>query len=133
MNEWVIRYRKPQPEPDMEILEESALAMAQATIQNAINASGISRSELARRMNRPRSFVTRMLSGDHNLTVKTMSRALAACGYELRFGYEPIYWGWSEDDHQLYSTTLSRRTGGAGVGAPRPTSDANTAVPALAA
>ena len=79
---------------DHEILEESALAMAQSAIQNAINQAGISRADLARKMGRPRSFISLMLSGSHNLTVKTMSRALAACGFEIRFQRVPIVWNW---------------------------------------
>jgi transcriptional regulator with XRE-family HTH domain len=76
--------------PDLEILEEGALAMAQSTIQNAINLSEITRAELARRLGRPRSFISRMLRGDHNLTIKTMARTLLACGYEVRFSIEPL-------------------------------------------
>jgi hypothetical protein len=34
------------------------------------------------------------MSGDHNLTVKTMARVLAACGYEVRFGIEQIHGNW---------------------------------------
>jgi hypothetical protein len=81
---------------DIEVLEESALAMAQSTIQNAMDASGLSRAEIARRMERDRSFVSRMLSGSHNLTVKTVARSLAACGFEVRFERVPIVWNWVE-------------------------------------
>lgn len=81
---------------DVEVLEEAALAMAQSVIQNAIDESGISRAELARRMERNRSFISRMLSGSHNLTVKTMARSLAACGFEVRFERVPIACNWVE-------------------------------------
>jgi transcriptional regulator with XRE-family HTH domain len=91
-NPWLLSKRDSSP--DLEILEEAALAMAQATIQNAITRSGLSRAELARRLDRPRSFISRILSGDHNLTIKTMARTLLACGYEVRFGSEPLNWGW---------------------------------------
>jgi ribosome-binding protein aMBF1 (putative translation factor) len=97
MNPWLTRKRDAVP--DLDILEEAALAMAQAVVQNAINRSGISRAELARRLNRSRSFVSRMLCGDHNLTVKTMARALAACGEEVRLGSEPITWAWPHIEH----------------------------------
>lgn len=91
MNEWM---KSSQVRVDPEVLEETALAMAQATIQNAINQTDINRAELARKMNRPRSFVSRMLSGRHNLTIKTMARALAACGLEVRFSTTPVEWNW---------------------------------------
>lgn len=79
---------------DVEVIEESALAMAQSTIQKAINEARISQADLARKMQCNRSMVTRMLSGRHNLTIKTMSRALAACGSEVRFERVPIAWYW---------------------------------------
>ncbi len=91
MSHWV---RHLGSEIDVGVLEESALAMAQSTIQNAINQVGITKADLARKMDCHRSFVSRMLSGNHNLTIKTMSRALAACGYEVRFQRAPIVWNW---------------------------------------
>lgn len=91
MKNWVERHKSPV---DFEILEESALAMAQSTIQNAINDAVISQADLARKMGRNRSIVSRILSGNHNLTVKTMARSLAACGFEVRFERVPIEWNW---------------------------------------
>jgi hypothetical protein len=81
---------------DVDVLEESALAMAQATIQNAIDDSHLSRAEMARRMGRNRALVSRMLRGSHNLTVRTMARALAVCGFEMHFERVPITWNWVE-------------------------------------
>jgi len=91
MSHWV---RHVGTEIDIGVLEESALASAQSTIQNAIKQAGLSKAVLARKMNCHRSFVSRMLSGNHNLTIKTMSRALAACGFEVRFQHVPIAWNW---------------------------------------
>ena len=91
MSHWV---RHLGSEIDVGVLEESALAMAQSTIQNAINQVGMTKAELARKMDCHRSFVSRMLSGNHNLTIKTMSRALAVCGFEVRFQHAPIVWNW---------------------------------------
>ena len=39
-----------------------------------------------------RSGITRMLSGSHNLTIKTMAKVLAVCGHEVRFEAVPIVW-----------------------------------------
>jgi hypothetical protein len=94
MNQWVTNIRAEMEAIDVEVLEESALAMAQATIQNAINDAALSRAELARRMQCSRSLITRMLAG-HNLTIKTMARALAACQMEVRFEKVPIEWTWA--------------------------------------
>jgi|SRR5947209_20259026 len=92
MSHWVARFNVPV---DFEIVEESALAMAQSTIQNAIDAAQISKADLARKMRCNRSVVSRMLRGSHNLTIKTMARALAACGCEIRFENVPLEWNWA--------------------------------------
>ncbi len=92
MFSWLTRLGPPV---ESEVLEESALAMAQSTIQNAIIQAGISKSDLARRMQCNRSHVSRIMTGEHNLTIKTMARALAACGQEIRFQTVPIAWNWS--------------------------------------
>jgi transcriptional regulator with XRE-family HTH domain len=88
-NEWV------DDAVDLDIIEETALAMAQSTLQNAITKSGISRAEMSRRMKCNRSLVSRLLSGSHNLTVKTMARCLAVCGFEVRFEPVVLEWNWS--------------------------------------
>lgn len=101
MTEWIVKHE----EPDLEVLEESALFLAQATIQNAINEAGLSRAELAKKMDCPRSFISRMLSGRHNLTVKTMARAILACGFEVGFSRTPIVWKWMANECPRVSNT----------------------------
>jgi antitoxin component HigA of HigAB toxin-antitoxin module len=75
--------------PDWESLEEMSLAMAQAEIQIAMDESGLKKSELADKLGRPRSFISRILSGNHNLTIRTMARVFGACGFEIRFQRAP--------------------------------------------
>lgn len=111
MNQWV-KYMGSQI--DAEVLEESALAVAQSTIQTAMNQAGISRADLARNMECNRSFVSRMLSGSHNLTIKTMARALASCGFEVRFEKVPIAWNWGAETATSHEQeALSAQTGSA--------------------
>lgn len=90
-----------------EILEEAALAGAQSSMYNAIRESGLTRAEVARRMGSARSFVTRMLQDDHNLTIRTYARALAACGFECRFGRAKIDPAWNAlHSREEHHTTL---------------------------
>jgi hypothetical protein len=94
------RWQSPQnehTEVDVDVIVESALAMAQATIQKAMREGEVRNVDLATRLGRPRSFISKMLSGSHNLTVKTLARALAVCGYELTWQYRPIQWGWVKE------------------------------------
>jgi len=111
MSHWTSNVNNPI---DVEILEESALAMAQSTIQKAINEAHISKADLARAMVISRSGVTRMLSGSHNLTVKTMARALAACGCEVRFDAVPVEWNWqpiAQPSRDVLPTSVGSVTG----------------------
>lgn len=94
---------------DDEVLEESALAMAQATIQQALNASGMSRADLARKLSRHRSYVTHMLSGGRYLTIKTMARALLACGFEVRFSLTRLAADWRANQRRGKWTRRGRR------------------------
>ncbi len=84
-------------EVDLDVIVESALAGAQATIHKAMKESKVRNADLAARLERPRSFISKMLSGSHNLTVRTLARAMAVCGYELTWQYRPIQWGWVKE------------------------------------
>lgn len=85
---------------DLEILQESALAIAQSTIQNAMDERGLRPSMLAEKMGKKRSFVSRMLRGNHNMTIKTFALALGACGYRAKFAYGSLSWKWLPDAPQ---------------------------------
>lgn len=92
-----------QPPPgtaavDLDILQESALAIAQSTIQNAMDARGLKPSELAAKMGRKRPFVSRMLRSNHNMTIKTFALAIGACGFRVKFGYGPLVWRWTSKE-----------------------------------
>jgi transcriptional regulator with XRE-family HTH domain len=88
---------------DVDVIVESSLAMAQATIQKAMKEGNVRNADLAERLGRPRSFISKMLSGSHNLTVKTLARALAVCGYELTWQYQSIQWGWVKEPVVIHS------------------------------
>lgn len=63
---------------------EGVIDRARGAVLGAFSASGISRSELARRLGVSRPYVTNMLKGE-NLTVHQMARIFDACGFELCF------------------------------------------------
>jgi hypothetical protein len=48
-------------------------------------------------MGRSAPYITRLLKGDHNLTIRTLARALGACGYEVEFQTVPLKWNWVDD------------------------------------
>jgi transcriptional regulator with XRE-family HTH domain len=112
MTEWLESHPSGKAPVDFLVVQETALAMAQATIQNVLNESGLKRSELAERMGKPRSFISRMLRGSHNLTIKTFALALAACGFEPNFGYLPLQWGFMADEPVAVACEPSPTSGG---------------------
>ena len=110
MNE---RLSTNQGQVDIELMEETAIALAQSTLCNAMERAGISKSDLARRMGCNRSLVTRILTGSHNLTVRTMARALAVCGFEARFESVPIVWDWKSEPLKHANECLPASAGSA--------------------
>lgn len=64
--------------------------MAQAVVSQAIIKSGLSKSEIARRIGRHHSAVSTALKGEHNLTVRMMARLLTTCGFGVRFELVPL-------------------------------------------
>jgi DNA-binding phage protein len=75
---------------DTEILEETAIAIAQAEICAVMRMTSTPKGEVAKRLGMSSPSVTRALKGDHNLTIRTMARLFGACGYEVRFVAVPI-------------------------------------------
>lgn len=67
-------------------IAESALWDFTERLVTLVQAAGMTKSELASRAGMRPSQVTRILSGDHNMTVTTMAKLAAALGAELQIG-----------------------------------------------
>ena len=67
-------------------IAESALWDFVGALDIAMRRSGMTRTELAARAKMQPSQVTRILSGDHNMTVTTMAKLASALETELRIG-----------------------------------------------
>lgn len=80
-----------------ELAREGMIVEATEAIAVALEQSGISRAELARRLGRHRSFVTRLLSGPRNLTVATVGEVLDALGFEGNIELRPCASGAAGD------------------------------------
>jgi antitoxin component HigA of HigAB toxin-antitoxin module len=59
-------------------------------LDEAMQASGITKAELAKRLGRSRAFVTQAMRRDHNLTFKTAADLAWACGLSLNIGLVPF-------------------------------------------
>lgn len=63
---------------------EGLVTDASETIARLMAEQKITKAELARRLKKSRSWVTQMLSGTENLTVRTLAEAVYALGAEIR-------------------------------------------------
>jgi transcriptional regulator with XRE-family HTH domain len=65
---------------DPEYIVEGVLIAATERICELMERHGISRSELARRLGKSRAYVTRLLNGQPNMTLKTLTQIAVALG-----------------------------------------------------
>ena len=64
--------------------EEVALAVLTNAISQAMKEAGMTKADVAERLNKPRSYVTRVMNGTHNMTARTFGAMLWACDSEIQ-------------------------------------------------
>jgi transcriptional regulator with XRE-family HTH domain len=69
--------------------QEELLLEATELLVSIMEENGITRTELARRIGKSKAFVTQCLSGDHNLTLRTLADLFTALEYKANLGAEP--------------------------------------------
>jgi len=72
-----------------EFWEEGAILDFTEALCAAMEEKGVTRSELARRLGTSQAYITRVLSGHANLTLKTMSKLAFALGLQLDVALSP--------------------------------------------
>ena len=78
-----------------EYAEERAILAAARIAETAMNDAHVSRGMLAERLGASKAFVSQILNGSRNMTMRTLGSILWACGQELQdvfvrpFGYVP--------------------------------------------
>lgn len=70
--------------------EERLLLLVQEALAEAIEKSGLGRSQIALRLGKNRSFVTQALSSGRNLTLASIAALAWAAGYRLRVTVSPL-------------------------------------------
>lgn len=70
--------------------QERAILEVTELIEQAMQESGVGRSELAKLLGRSKAWVTQLLDGEGNKTIRTVADALAVLGRELRASAPPI-------------------------------------------
>ena len=80
---WIERQTKT-PEARRLYEEERLIAWATEAICEAMNRSGISKAELAASQGTSRAYVTQLLAGSKNMTLRTLARIAFACGKRVK-------------------------------------------------
>jgi hypothetical protein len=80
---------------ELDAYGEISLALAQASMQQAIDSSGLDRDTVAMRVcdssgkRWSNAHLKKLLAGNCDLTIKDMGRLFAICGFEVRFSRIP--------------------------------------------
>jgi len=72
-----------------EYWEEGAILDFTEALYIAMEEQGVTRAELARRLGTSQAYITRVLGGHANFTLKTMSKLALALGLQLEVGLGP--------------------------------------------
>lgn len=70
--------------------QERAIYEVTEKIEAAMEDRYVGRSELAERLGKSKSWVTQLLDGEANKTIRTVADVFAVLGYEMRIFYDPI-------------------------------------------
>src|SRR5438876_847735 len=73
--------------------QERAIYEVTELIESVMEADGVSRAELARKLGRSKGWVTQLLDGEANKTIRTVTDVLAVLGREYHSFERPIQIG----------------------------------------
>lgn len=86
---WITELTKD--EEGRRLLEQERLILeVTESIANVMEAHGISRTELAKRLGKTPAFVTKLLRGDNNFTLRTLSDVFFAMDHGARLTLGPV-------------------------------------------
>jgi len=77
------------PEARKQLATESLVLEATETVIELMQDQNVTKAELARRLGRSRAFVTQLLDGRANMTLKTLAEVAQALGRELSIAVKP--------------------------------------------
>lgn len=111
------REQREAAHSDPDFWEELLIAKVSALLEDAMEEQGITRSELADRLGIRRSGVTKMLTGDRNMTLRTLARAAFHLGQELQVSRAPK----GEAERKVEKSVSVRKAGACVARSDRPT------------
>ena len=85
--------------------QERAILEMTELILERMQEAGVSRSQLAERLGKSKSFISQILDGSANMTLRTVSDLFSALGRRIRFSVEDV--SESSDAHQVWDSLAS--------------------------
>ena len=87
-----MRDTRPVREPAYEQLIEQERLILAATelVHELLEDQGVTKTELARRLDRTKGYVTQLLAGDRNLTLRTLADLVGALGHRVGLTARPV-------------------------------------------
>lgn len=98
MTDFLDRWAAESPEHARLVAEERLITQATEAIWEEMEKAGISKTELAARMGKTKGFVSQILNGSRNMTLRTLADIGFALGRQpdIRLGASPSD-GWTSD------------------------------------
>ena len=91
--------------------QERAIYEATELLEEVMRGTGVTRAELARRLGRSRGWVTQLLDGEANKTIRTVADAFAVLGHEYHSFQRPIQIGTKRRSRPASSVSCTARSG----------------------
>jgi transcriptional regulator with XRE-family HTH domain len=79
--------------------QEGAIYRVTELIESVMRKEKVTRGELAKRLGKTKGWVTQLLDGEANKTIRTVADVLAVLGHELQFSSPSIKFGADEPNH----------------------------------
>jgi DNA-binding phage protein len=73
-----------------EFRQEELILEATELISKMMNQNGVSKSELATKLKKSKAHISQCLSGEQNLTLRTLADVFGALGYRMQVGASPL-------------------------------------------
>jgi transcriptional regulator with XRE-family HTH domain len=98
-----MRDTRPTREPTYDqLLEQERLILAATElVHELLEEQGVTKTELAQRLDRTKGFVTQLLGGDRNLTLRTLADLAGALGHRVDLVARPVGRARNEDPEAL--------------------------------
>jgi transcriptional regulator with XRE-family HTH domain len=88
--------------------QERAIYEVTELIESVMGEEGMTRAELARKLGKTKGWVTQLLDGEANKTIRTVADVLAVLGREYRSSQRPIHIGSRTESSASRTTTELR-------------------------